>query len=48
MECYLLLNKYYNRDGEIGNIDHYCIETFIENDLNKKYETFGGLYNCNK
>ena len=48
MECYFLLSKYYNRDGEIGNIDHCCIETFIENDLNNEYETFGGLYDCNK
>ena len=46
IECYLLLDKYYNRDSEIDNVDHDCIETFIENDLNNKYENFGELYDA--
>ena len=43
VECSLLLNKYYNKDCEIDNVDNDCIETFIENDLNNEYENFGEL-----
>lgn len=46
IECSLLLHKYYNRDSEINNVDHDCIETFIKNDLNNEYVNFGELYDA--
>ena len=42
IECFLVLHKYCNRNCEIDNLDHNCMETFINNDL-KRYETFGEL-----
>ena len=39
------LIKPYNKDSENDNVDHDCIETFIENDLNNEYQTFGELHN---
>ena len=42
IKCSLVLHKYCNRNCEIDNLDHNCMETFINNDL-KRYETFGEL-----
>ena len=38
------MNKYYNRDSGIDNVDDDCVETFVKNNLNNEYETFGELY----
>ena len=46
IECSLLLDKYYNRDSEVDNVDHDSIETFIENNLNNEYENLGELYDA--
>ena len=48
IKCSLLLDKYYNRNREIDNANHDCIETIIENDLNDEYETFVELYDAIK
>ena len=44
IQCSHLLKKYYNGDSEINNVDHGCVETFIENYLNNQNENFGELH----
>ena len=40
VNCATLLDKYYNKESDIYDIEHDCIEEFLRIDLNDECESF--------